>query len=240
MNSLSGSWGKLVLEYECCGLTWQTAEHHAAICSVPHSGVRERTGKQIKLVGGDKDSLIGHHWLPTDLCLASPWAAVVPLTNTPSFLAEHDLIRHGISLWFVSAVLAMHPPAPCTPQFLFAKAAQEAEKTLVLCQECSQTSMCYQRYSYLKSKAQHLTNHYEENKICPSWNGDRLNLPTSKPLEMSFTLFKTAEKWIGIDETSKTHLICSNLGCIWSEKKSQSQWNQTLLNITAYLIGSSI
>lgn len=72
--------------------------------------MRETTGKQIKLMGGDKDSLTGHHRSHTDLCLASPQAAVVLfLLSMMSYGMEYH------SDWFSLAVLAMHPPVPCTP-----------------------------------------------------------------------------------------------------------------------------
>lgn len=106
-----------------CGLSQQTATHHAAACS-PHS----RTGERIRRVtvrqfgGLDKDNLTSkkknnkekkakknkpkeNKQYKTELLITSKLIPSQPLSNSspgklpPGFLAEHSLVQHGISLW---------------------------------------------------------------------------------------------------------------------------------------------
>ena len=79
--------------------------------------------------------------------------SVPPSSFTPAFIAEHDVAWYGLTLVSPGQLLALSPPSFwCTPSLLAGRAAGEAEKSLALCEHCSNTSVCYHCYFHQKSK----------------------------------------------------------------------------------------
>lgn len=85
----------------------------------------------------------------------------------PSFIAEHDAIWYGMSLWpvWVSCPFLCLLPATCAPPASSLVVQHETKKYLMLCEHCCATTenlMCYHHYFHQKFKTQHHTSLYKE------------------------------------------------------------------------------
>lgn len=70
-------------------------------------------------------------------------SSLLQLTFSPAFIAEHNAVWYGISIWSTGA--------SCVPSQLLTGKAQEAEKSSAQCKHSSKTtkkSVCYQYCFY--------------------------------------------------------------------------------------------
>jgi len=94
---------------------------------------------------------IAHHQ-PTDAQPVPKKWQPLPTSTPSAFIAEHDPVWCGISLWSVGVSC---PKFLCNPSLLAGRAVWEAEKALTLCKYCSavtKTSQCYQHHFHHKSE----------------------------------------------------------------------------------------
>lgn len=153
----------------CCGLAWQTAQHHAAYELLPSSGIGEkkgksgglryrqfiRTGKEEKIKECKQIMPNAIANTPADRCPASPQLVTVPWHTQPGFVVQHDTIWCEISLWTVwvscpasvSSQHHVHLQAPRWP-------GSTRSRNVLDCSAATKTSVCYWDYSHPKSKTQ--------------------------------------------------------------------------------------